>query len=762
MLDRLIYVLSLHTPRKLLRSTIKPGTRCPIMMVVALLLGFSSQLSAAVITGKVTDSATGKALEGASLTFGGGNLGAAADSRGVYLFGDSPSGEWTLTASCIGYQTVTRVVQTSQQDTITLDFRLNQQSLVLDEVVTTATRTLKTLKNVPVATELVTRSDFQRRGSVNVAEALETEIGYDVQEDFSGQGVMLQGVDPDKVLILVDGNRVIGRVNGSIDLEQLSVGNVKQIEVVKGAVSTLYGSEAIGGVINIISEQPTPGLRLRFDMQNGGYFPDRTGLNGGSFSYSPGFFASRAHGKWGYSFGSRVTHVGLMDIDPKTPHTNGAPATSRINGDLKVSYQHTPSLGFTATTRGMAEEKNWVEDSGLLSISLAYDDYEVNRSAGFSVEGLYSPDPDTRESVKFYRTSNYHRWDKRTQPKWGSVRIEDFSKGEEDFTEYSVLMTRRPAAEHLFTMGGDVYQWNITSNSELGDSVYSPFTGNLTAWSGYVQDEWSIHPKFTFLPGVRYEHHEIYGGNFAPRLSLMYVPRDDIRIRASAGSGYRAPSAKELYYIFNHSAAGYIVHGNPDLSPERSINYSLNFEHNYQNSSVARLTLFYNNLRDLIDFYQVGISEQYYLGVFQYRNIYAAWVRGIELERNFRMTPHLEVKASYMFMQSHNGSTNGPLLRRPKHSGRWDVTYRHGVWTGKVWGRFTSKMMFTDIFETDEQSSQEWTNPYEIWNLSVAREWGRDWNIFTKVENLLDHTHGRYGPFEGRTVSIGANWSLNR
>jgi len=761
MLNRLIHILSLHAPRKLVRPVVKSDSRCPIMMTVALLLGLYSQLSAAVVTGRVADSATGKGLEGASLSFAGMPLGAVADARGIYLFSDAPAGEWVLTASNIGYQAVSRKKPEADADTIRLDFKLNQQSVLMSEVVTTATRTLKTLKSVPVATELVTRSDFQRRGATNVAEALETEIGYDVQEDFSGQGVMLQGVDPDKVLILVDGNRVIGRVNGSIDLEQLSVGNVKQIEVVKGAVSTLYGSEAIGGVINIISETPTPGLRLRVDLSSGGYFPNRTGLNGGSLDYSPGFSLSTARGKWSYSLGSRYAHVGLMDIDPHTAHTNGAPASSRINGDLKVSYQHTPTLGFTASARGMAEGKNWVEDSGLQSVSLAFDDSEVNRSTDLSLEGLYSPKSDTRESFKIYRTANYHRWDKKTQAKWGPVRTEDFSEGNEDYTEYSTLMTRRLLTDHLLTMGGDIYQWNIASNSELGD-VTSPFKGNLTAWSGFVQDEWTVLPKLTLLPGIRYESHEIYGGNVAPRLSLMYVPRDDIRVRASAGSGYRAPSAKELYYIFNHSAAGYIVLGNPDLTPERSINYSLNFEHNYQNTSIARLTLFYNNLRDLIDFYQVGISEQFYLGEFQYRNIYAAWVRGIELERNFRMTPHLEVKASYMFMESHNGNTDGPLLRRPKHSGRWDITYRRSVWTGKVWGRFTSKSMFTDIFETDEQSSQEWTNPYEIWNVSVAREWGRDWSVFLKVENLLDHTHGRYGPYEGRTVSIGANWSSFR
>lgn len=730
------------------------------MFAVALLIGFWTQLQAAVVTGRVTDSATGRGLEGASVLVSH-SAGAIADGEGYYILSDLTPENPALTVSCIGYQTERRKL-TGGGDTLYADFNLAPLSIRLDEVVTTATRTLKTLKNVPVATELVTRSDFQRRGAATVAEALDAEIGYEVQEDFSGQGVMLQGVDPDKVLILVDGSRVIGRVNGSIDLEQLSVNNVKQIEVVKGAVSTLYGSEAIGGVINIISEAPSPGLRIRADAFSGGYFPNTDGYQSGSLAYSPGVSFSKSLDRWSFTAGGRFSRNGLIDITPETEHTTGVPATTRFNGDLKAVYRWKPTLTLTATTRTMDEVKEWVEDSGLMSVRLAFDDYEVNRSLDWSLEALYAPSPEVRESFKLYNTSNYHKWEKRTQPKWGPVRVEDYSKGSESYTEFSTLMTRKPSESHLLTLGGDIYSWDISSNSEMGNNVFSPFSGTLTAWSGFMQDEWKIGGQWTLLPGVRYENHEIYGGNLAPRLSTMFTPRDDIRVRASVGSGYRAPSAKELYYVFNHSSAGYIVRGNPDLQPEQSVNFSVSVEHHYSNATVARATLFQNSLRNLIDFYQTGVTEQYYLGEFQYKNVYSAWVRGVEIENSFRPVEGLELKLAYMFMESHNGLTGNRLLRRPTSSGRWDVTYSRSVWTGKLWGRFTSRMMFTDIFETDEQSSAEWTNAYELWNVSIAREWGKDWSVFMKVENLLDHTHGRYGPYEGRTVSLGSSWSFNQ
>jgi outer membrane receptor for ferrienterochelin and colicins len=761
MLRRFLYILSLHSPRRLLSAHIRIGTRCPVMMIITLLYVLLPTARAAVITGSVRNASTGKGVEGATITLNIPGLGCEADRFGRYMLPAVPGGSWDVTAARIGYLPESKRIRPAEDDTVTLDFSLHEQAIALQEVVFTATRTLKTLKNVPVATELISRADFQRRGATNVAEALETEIGYEVQEDFSGQGVSLQGVDPDKVLILVDGNRVIGRVNGSIDLEQLSVSNVKQIEVVKGSASTLYGSEAIGGVINIISDQPAEGFDVRFDAVIGGYFPNSDSFRKGSLSYSPSLNLSGSSGSFSYAIGLRPTHIGLIDITPETEHTTGTPETDRLNGDLKLILHQTPTLDYILTTRAMREKKGWMEDAGLTSIQLSYDDSETNESFDLALESVYQPKKDERLSLKVYRTVNNHDWEKQTQPKWGPVMVKDYSRGDETYLEFSALYTFPYGSSHLFTVGGDRYQWDISSDSKMGE-ITSPFSGNLTAGSAFVQDEWHISPRWTLLPGLRYENHEVYGGNVAPRLSLMISARDDLRIRASLGAGYRAPSSKELYYIFNHSAAGYVVYGNTELKPEKSLNFSISVDHNYQNRSLARITLFQNNMRNLIDFYQTGISEEFYLGIYQYKNIYSAWVRGVELERGFKPLTGIEIKAAYAFMETHNGLTGGSLLRRPKHSARWDVTYRSGEWTGKVWGRFTSKSMFTDIFETDEQVSDEWTIPYEVWNISVSRDWGKDWSVFMKIENLLDRTHGRYGPYEGRTISLGGNRTLKR
>lgn len=741
------------------------------MVLAGFILSLAAQLQAAVIAGRVADAASGKGLEGASLTLDVLGLGGSAGRNGEFLLLGVPGGQWHLTASHIGYRAETVPLTLSASDTAHLNLRLYEQTVSLEEVVFTATRTLRTLKRVPVATELITRTDVERRAVQTAADALDGNIGLDVSDDFAGRGVILQGVDPDKVLILVDGNRVIGRVNGSLDLDQISVGNVKQIEVVKGAVSTLYGSEAIGGVINIITDAPRgvrdksdgtsddEPLRITIDGNAGGWMPDRARPDFRSSNVSSGAtFAARGErfGVWG---AARGTRIGLTDIDPSTNHTEGVNATDRFNGDLRIDYYLSDKVTLTSIGRTMTEEKEWVEDGGLISAPVSFDDVEFNDRRDGSSELLCTPRGSERYSVKLYRSDNSHDWRKKTQAIWGAPRVTDFSKGDESYTELSSLLTYPVSGGHLLTTGADVYRWDISTDARLG-SISSPYSAAVTAWDALLQDEWELHPQWTLVPGLRYEHQEVYGSHWSPRLSAMWLPVSDVRVRASAGNGYRAPSSKELYFVFNHSSAGYVVYGNPDLRPEESSSYTLSFEHDYRNSSVARLSFFYNDMRNLIDFDSIGVSEDYYTGIFQYNNIASAWTRGVEVERGFKPLKWLDLKLAYIFLESHNRETDARLVRRPQHGARWDIAHRRGLWTTNIWGKYVGRALYQDIYNTDAQITDEWSPAFQLWNAVVTGDLLGRLQVYIKIENLTDKTHPRYGPRQGRVVSIGGKWTI--
>jgi outer membrane receptor for ferrienterochelin and colicins len=753
------HLISLHHPQRIRHSLRRGGGgRCPIVIALTLISGWVGQLQALVIRGDVTDGATGKPLTETSVTVAGTGYGAAADSAGRFIITGIPPGEWTVSASRLGYAIGTQKVA-GNADTAAVHFKLQPQAIPMKEVVFTATRTLQLLQDVPVATELVRGDEIRNRAALTAADALQAEIGLDVQDDFSGQGVTIQGVDPDKVLVLVDGNRVIGRVNGSIDLDQIATGSIKQIEVVKGAVSTLYGSEAIGGVINIISQPANAPFEISADLNGGGWAPNKEpGLQ--TANWSSGAALGMHRGKLGVRISSRFNRTGLVDTDPNTLHTDGADAADRLNIDLRLDRQLGDDDRLTFSGRFMDEAKFWVEGDQRPQFSdyLAYDDLEDNTSAGLSLEWERSL-RENLSAVKVYRTSNSHDWRKRTQKIWGLPTVLDYSRAEEGYTELSALATRRLNPHHLLTGGLDFYVWDINARSKFGTSEESFFSSQQDVGDAYFQEEWTPLSGWILLPGLRYERHEIYGDNWSPRLSVMWTPWESIKVRGSAGLGYRAPSAKELYYDFNHVSAGYIVYGNPNLTPEQSENYTFSLEHRYHDNSVGRVSFFYNNLQDLITFEQISPSTPTYpLGIYQYNNIFSAWTAGVELERSFRMGRGLETRLSYIYLETFNRQTGNRLIQQPKHSGRWTLTWQDHHCNATLCGRYTGRRTFADIAQTPAQDSDIWAESYQIWNVSLSRDLGSEFEAYVKVENLFDANHPRHGPRLGRVATVGVRW----
>jgi len=244
-------------------------------------------------------------------------------------------------------------------------------------------------------------------------------------------------------------------------------------------------------------------------------------------------------------------------------------------------------------------------------------------------------------------------------------------------------------------------------------------------------------------------------------MSAMWEAHDDLRFRGSLGMGYRAPSAKELYYVFNHASAGYIVYGNPNLNPETSENYNLSVEYTYRDRSTARVNFFYNNLHDLILYQLIGTTPEYLTGVYRYGNIWSAWTGGVEIERGFKIGDHFQLKLSYSYMESRNRQTGEQLVGQPKHSARWNADYTYGATAVKVWGEYTGSSPYTSIWETDELSSAEMTYPYQLWNASVSRTFDKRFTAYLKGENLFDYTQIRYGPRSGRIITLGVRWTYD-
>lgn len=739
------------------------------LLLVAIVLASVPPLHAATIEGRVFGDASGDPLPGVNVRVTGTHHGAASDLDGRYVIRGLPVGSHTLEITHLGYTPVELSVTLADGDvTVVRDVRLVADAVELDRVVYTATRTMQLLKDVPLQTEVVTAAEMRETGAITAAEALETEIGIEVRDDFSGQGIMLQGVDPEQVLILVDGNRVIGRVNGSIDLNQLSTQGIKQIEVVKGALSTLYGSEAIGGVVNIITDDPVQPLTVTAELTGGSYVPSGGGQES-TFPaqlYSPALEVQGRSGDLRFQAGVRYDESELFDSDPSTLHTDGAEAARRLSSHGKLSYDITESVNATVFSRYFNEDKDWIEDAFLTTVSVQFDDEETNRR--FDLGGELRIEPDWAEiySIKVYRSDNHHDWGKFNRV--GTRRQIDQSLSDETYNELATQVTRNLGPAHRVTVGADVYRWLIETKTIFGE-YRDEVSADLTAWAVYLQDEWLALPRLTLVPGIRYESHEVYGENISPKLSAMVELRDDLRLRGSVGQGYRAPSSKELYFTFNHATAGYIVFGNPDLEPETSTSAMLSMEHTYKDRSTSRISVFHNDLRNLIDFDSLDVTQEFYVGRYRYENIISAYTQGVEIEEQLRFALIADwlgidydqarygtwnLGLAYSFLNTYNRETGEELLRRPNHSARINLSWRKSGWNARLWGRYTSSALYQTIDATAEQTSDERTNPYTLWNVSAGYRFGNGLDTRLTLENAFDTTHPRYGPYRGRIVSM--------
>ncbi|MEZ4648008.1 MAG: TonB-dependent receptor [Candidatus Eisenbacteria bacterium] len=712
-------------------------------------------------TGKPVSDVTVRIVEPSRLEF--------SDHRGHATFPGLPPGRYKVFAQHVSYLPADTVevtlsdVAPGSGTPRPFDLQLKPTAWVVDQVVITGTRSPHLLKNVPVQTELVTKKDFVRTGASTVDEALAWAVGINVREDLSGQGASLRGIDGDRVLVLVDGERAVGRVRGSIDLSQLSLTQVDRIEVVKGTGSTLYGSDAMGGVINIITRDPEksgPKLRLSGDY---GTFQSMRSTADFSFPRTKRF---------SWDLGGQYYRTDGFDLDESTPHTNGQEAIDRLNLESKWSYRLAPKWRLKTSLRFMDEGRDWLESELRGGTTFVFDDTESNQRYEGSTTMEYKSGDEYEMSLRLFGTFYDHRWEKFTR----TGTLADSSDTEDTFLEAAYYSNYVIGDSHVATYGFDAtYQ-------DLSSTEISTGKEATKSWDGYFQYEYSPTDAFNFLPGVRYEHSSSFGDHVNPSLNIMYVPalknvapHLDLKLRGFVGRGYRAPSIKQQYFVFDHTAAGYIVYGGSvdvpeeiargrtfgELDAETSINSSLSAEFSYGATGRHRLTYFYNHLDNLIDFVLVDLTNPtYWRGIYVYQNVDRAFTRGIEWESKIRVTPDFEVQFSYDWLSSRDLGTGQVLLGRPEHTGKVVLSYNHpSGWSGSVWGEGQTKKLWTSLSNTGEQEEEpEWAPARSTWNLSMNRTFTNGLSAYLRMENLFDETNVTYGYWPGFQTTVGVGY----
>ncbi len=737
-----------------------------ILLIMCLLVSAVAEPAFAMkVSGKVVNSETGNPIDRATVHIAGTAEATASDKHGFFTI-DIPDGsKQELYVTCIGFDQSEIVRVTDSLDEIV--FRLSPAPWVLNDVVVTGTRSPHLLKDVPVQTEVVSKRDMMRTGAKTVDEALISSIGIQVTGGgLSGQEASIRGVEGDRVLILIDGERAVGRVRGSIDLSQYSLANVEKIEIIKGSGATLYGSDAIGGVVNIITKRPiasTGSVNLYGDY-------------GSYTTYNPLIEFEYGNQKTAINGGVQFYSTNGFDLDKSTPHTNGQDAIDRLNFNAKLRRKLSTKWSMTGSARFMREQRNWIESevvaqNAFQDTTYVYSDDESNQRYEGSLSFDYLSGDNYSMKGRVFATYYNHEFDK-----YSSDRINwiDASQTEDLYVDVSYTSNYVIGQSHVATYGLDYSYQDLKSKDQLVEGVLADKAG-----SAYLQYEYSPIKNLNFLPGVRYDNHSSFGGHVNPSINIMWSPGEQLKIRGFLGRGFRAPSIKQQYFIFDHTAAGYIVYGGrvdlpsgvassgsySDLIQETSVNSSLSAEFSYGTMGLHRLTYFYNHLNNLIDFVLIGFTPTYWRGVYVYQNIETAITQGVEWESRIRLGKTVEFSFSYNYLFSRNLGTQERLINRPAHTLKFYLTGFHAKrgFGGSIWGDYQSNKLWRARSNTGGNENPGEYAPHRTrLSVNLFKRWSNSFEAFMKIENLFDETNVKYGYWPGREVYFGIKYNIGK
>lgn len=516
----------------------------------------------------------------------------------------------------------------------------------LDEVVVSATRTLRQLSSLPLPVTLVSAQQIRRTGVTRLNEILNEQTGILVVPDATiggGEGVQIQGIASDYVLVLIDGVPVVGRSSGNLDLSRLAVGNIAQVEIVKGPSSSLFGSEALGGVINIITEDPkSEAISGQLAHRAASFNNQNTSLNlgqkAGPFSY--GVFLDRLS----------------TDGFDLAPGQEGQTVNPFVNYTLngRVRWQAGEKLNLLATGRYFSQE------------------FEVSPSnseeTDFNLLLRAEHDPSERFNVQYeFYFTRYTTNENAVDPLDETLLLEN------DFDQR--LLRPEVRLSYSFTPGNTLTTGAGMNFERLERSLFS---SSPRFDSQYIFAQYDFTPlrALNLILGARFDHHSEYDSQFSPKASARYDLSRALSLKASVGSGFKAPDFRQLYLDFtNASGGGYSVMGKEveaagirqlldagqiaglavpqedlgeRLDAERSVGINLGLR--YQKGKwTSELNFFRNDFRNLIDT-RILATKTNGQGVFGYLNREEVFTQGAELDLRFVPLENLSVSAGYQLL----------------------------------------------------------------------------------------------------------------
>lgn len=630
------------------------------------------------------------------------------------------------------------------------------------DYVVTATKTALEKKDVPQSVEVISQEEIKNTGAYNVRDALRFATNIDVQEvGMTGNVVMVRGMESKHTLILIDGRRMAAENTGSTmnayELSRVNLADVERIEIIRGNGSALYGSDAMGGVINIITKKANK-EHASIGVHTG------TKDAGTDFYYSSG-----KQGKV-----SVKASGGIEKVRQETSGYYSAKNNYYTDGTNMYGPRRFLNLGFDYAfddNRGLALDLNFMREQFTSKSNAGSDtgvyNYDNNRSD-------YALTYYGKDDKNDYNLRMYYNMLKKNNVTNENSKITDFDNTSYDTLVFEGKNSMKIDDKNVMTYGAEWTTTNMrgTRFGGGGDNKYSETFAGITkegsekdvdTYAAYLQDELKITDKWLIIPAVRFDHHSAFGSHTSPKVGTTYNFSDNSRLKVNYGKSFRAPTVYELYSTMDKRMGGYNVqvYGNPNLKPEKATNFDIGFEAE-QGKWSGKVGYFHNVIDNLINSKMLGMipGPSGITMKSQYYNVGEAEINGVEAEVGYAFDDNWNVKATYNYMDAKDKTKNQRLDQRARQNGVVQLSYTDNQelpFTATLWSKW-----YVDYLYETTSSSNSYT--FNVLNFVANKQISKNLNVYAGVDNIFnktlpyddDHTYS----IDGRTWRVGAEMTF--
>lgn len=598
-----------------------------------------------------------------------------------------------------------------------------------------------------------------------------------------GHDIIIRGMETKHSLVMVNGRRISNEADASglgnaMSLDRININDVEKIEIVRGPSSALYGSEAMGGVLNIITKPSKEQTLL-------------TGLEHTSEDTSHWWHADTGRiGNFSMTLDARFNKINRSMLDTATESDPYGTAQtynaslnyyvndhSYVNAYMDYYSQHLKTDTGTPTMKPIT----LTTSSGKMSLSgqamLEGTGSKAYKQKNYGISWNGKTDKNDWQIQAYMSKFN---WSTTSNTKvLGSIppagmegmfnyllqkkNTYDFNHDEHNMWAIEGRDSLRVNDHHRVTFGAEYVKDKVagTGLGKNGDGVHnitengttkSSSEKTLSSYAAYLQDEIE-YGKWFIVPAIRYDHHSAYGSHTSPKIGVTYNATDHFRIKANYGDGFKAPSVSQLYYDLDMQMGPNWVHltGNPNLKPEKSKSWDLGVEAEF-GKGYGSLTYFDNDVDNLIASIPKGTDSNGH-SLYRYENVNKARIKGLENTLGYRFNDTLEFKVTSTLLDAKDTSAGKDLTQRARLSQIYQLIYddhKDTGWSAVLWNQLDYKFVTGKAWESGESVKKS----YSLTNFSLTRKVNKDTRVYGSVQNIFDKKDADCD-LDGRFWSIG-------